>query len=268
MFLCCRAQGVLWDTMKTNPHVPIGGGARCALPVLSLLAIVTVGPSGSVFAEEAGGVVAATKISLESPVRQLSISVPGTVTISDKGDAGVMEMTAAPGTLEHIKVIQNKGAVTIEWISDQETDGKVAIRFSSPVLSQLAVAGSAEISCDSLVADRKGRAGVNVAGSSHVTVKSMDVKHAKVTIAGSGVVAVESGTAQTLNIGISGSGLMDGRALKATSVEAGVSGSGKAKVFALNAMKAGVSGSGSIEIYGTPASVSKSVSGSGQITEK
>lgn len=247
--------------MRTHFHVWVRDRM---FPVLAaVMACCTV---GSVVAQN--GVSANTRIPLEFPVQKLSLSIPGTVTISDKADAGVMELSAPPGTLERVKITQKKGSLTIESIDGKGIENPVTVKLASRVLSELAVAGSAGITCDSMAADKSGTTSVNLAGSSQITIKSLRVKNARITIAGSGSVTLESGTADTLNVGISGSGNLDSTALKAVTAQVGVSGSGKAKVFATDVMKAGISGSGSIEIHGKPASVSKSVSGTGRITEK
>jgi hypothetical protein len=73
------------------------------------------------------------------------------------------------------------------------------------------------------------------------------------------------GTAERSELSISGSGNLQANELKAQTVKCRVSGSGDVDCFASKEFDALISGSGDIRYAGSPATVRKKVSGSGNI---
>jgi hypothetical protein len=71
---------------------------------------------------------------------------------------------------------------------------------------------------------------------------------------------------QQLGVTVSGSGQAELGGVEATAVQAVVSGSGEIVVTATSSLDASIRGSGSIVYGGNPTKVTKSVTGSGEIT--
>ena len=105
---------------------------------------------------------------------------------------------------------------------------------------------------------------IRLSGSGNITVPDLSGDSLRVSLPGSGNITVD-GTANTVDATVSGSGNVDCSGLKAKSASAKISGSGNIQVYASSSLDASISGSGTIQYSGNPASVTKSVSGSGNI---
>ncbi len=111
-------------------------------------------------------------------------------------------------------------------------------------------------------------AGVEAAGVVDGSVKGVAGGPFRVAISGVGDLEV-SGTCDTLDADVSGVGDLDAEDLKCRIVNVDVSGVGGASVFASEKVDADIAGIGKIEVYGSPAEVSKSKSSPlGRITVK
>ena len=106
--------------------------------------------------------------------------------------------------------------------------------------------------------------GVRLSGSGRITVDGVDATRFSATLPGSGQLRVV-GRADRLDAMLSGSGDMELSELVGRAVTAEVSGSGRLVVQATDSLDAAVSGSGAIVYVGSPATVTKSVTGSGAI---
>ena len=108
---------------------------------------------------------------------------------------------------------------------------------------------------------------LTLSGSGNVTVEGVAQPSVTVTLSGSGTVQA-SGTADDLEVTVSGSGEAMLADLVAKAVRAVVSGSGVIAVTATDSLDASVPGSGAIEYGGNPSSVTKDVTGSGDISPR
>ena len=106
---------------------------------------------------------------------------------------------------------------------------------------------------------------VTLSGSGMITIDGVNGQRFTAVLPGSGVLRV-SGTTTTLVANLSGSGDMELDALTARDATATVSGSGRVALTATGTLDATVSGSGDISYGGSPATVTKTVTGSGSIT--
>jgi len=104
-----------------------------------------------------------------------------------------------------------------------------------------------------------------LSGSGVVTVTGVAADHFTVRAPGSGVLVV-TGTATTLDATLSGTGDVRLDGLAAHDATATVSGTGRLLVNASHSLDATVSGVGSIVYSGSPADVTKNVTGTGSIT--
>jgi hypothetical protein len=107
---------------------------------------------------------------------------------------------------------------------------------------------------------------LTLTGSGTFAVEGTEAESLEVTLSGSGTVA-GTGTVTRLDVTVSGSGTVQFTRLVANEVQAVVSGSGSIFVTATASLDASVPGSGAIHYAGHPQDVTKSVTGSGAITE-
>lgn len=107
---------------------------------------------------------------------------------------------------------------------------------------------------------------VSISGSGNLDVPELKADSFYANLAGSGNITL-SGEANTTNFTISGSGNIFSDRLTAKTAKALISGSGNITMYASDALDATITGSGDIRYSGSPASLSKNVSGSGSIHE-
>ena len=107
--------------------------------------------------------------------------------------------------------------------------------------------------------------GVEVTGSGDIgTIGNFNFTDLSLNISGSGDFSF-AGTCKTLNTRISGSGDIRAYDLPTETVTARISGSGNMQLNATRTLDATISGSGDIVYKGNPATVTKSISGSGSV---
>lgn len=103
-----------------------------------------------------------------------------------------------------------------------------------------------------------------LSGSGNLIADRIDARALTVRLTGSGVMRA-SGTATRLDVALKGSGVIQLGQLVARDVRAALESSGQIAVTATNRLDASVSGSGVILYGGSPAHVTKNVSGSGAV---
>ncbi len=106
---------------------------------------------------------------------------------------------------------------------------------------------------------------LHLTGSGNVTGK-LDAKTLESSITGSGDIKI-SGHADNSKVSVTGSGDYSARGLTTTNTVAHVGGSGNADVNASESLEASVTGSGDVHYGGNPKNVSKSKTGSGDISK-
>ncbi len=105
---------------------------------------------------------------------------------------------------------------------------------------------------------------VSLSGSGNIDVPELKADSFKANLSGSGNITV-NGTVNSLSFTLPGSGNIFGDQLKSKTATVVISGSGNVTVYASDALDAAISGSGDIRYSGSPANISKNVSGSGSI---
>ena len=170
---------------------------------------------------------------------------------------GSQDVVVAQGVTQEVTV--DGQANLIDILSTQVEDGVWTVRFTEnnvrtsenftvyvtvPDLTQISVTGSGEVSSE----------------------QDLELDDINITVSGSGGVNL-AGTVDTQTIQVSGSGEVSNYSLTSRETTAGVSGSGEVRVTATEVLNATVSGSGDIRYRGNPATVNRSVSGSGSISE-
>lgn len=105
---------------------------------------------------------------------------------------------------------------------------------------------------------------IRLSGSGNINVPDLNGDSLQISLPGSGNITVV-GAANNVDVSVSGSGNVICSSLKAKSATAKISGSGNIQVYASSSLDASISGSGTIMYSGSPVSVTKTVSGSGNI---
>lgn len=193
---------------------------------------------------------------------------------------GPYDVTVTQGTTESVRVEAPEdiiGHVTTEVengvlkIYDKRHDfhwndlfwhhKKILVYVTIKDVNSIVVSGSGDVTFhNGLHADKMS---LRVSGSGDVDGE-LEVKSLETSISGSGDVKL-SGHAETSAVRVSGSGDYSARGLITSDTAVHVSGSGDAKIYASNKVDASVSGSGDVRYSGSPKSVYKSKSGSGDI---
>jgi hypothetical protein len=156
--------------------------------------------------------------------------------------------------------IYNKHNDMFHW-NDLFRHKKVLVYVTVKDIHSIVVSGSGDVNFkDGLHADKMN---LRVSGSGDVD-GVLEVKSLESSISGSGDAKL-SGHAQTSAVRVSGSGDYSAHGLITSDTSVHVSGSGDASIYASNKVDASVSGSGDIRYSGSPKSVSKAKSGSGDI---
>lgn len=156
--------------------------------------------------------------------------------------------------------VYNKHNESFHW-GDAFHHRKILVYVTVKDINSIGVTGSGDVAfTEGIHADKLT---LHVSGSGDVN-GMLEVKDLEAGISGSGDVKL-SGHADNTQIRISGSGDYSARGLHTANTTVHISGSGDASVYATNKLDASVSGSGDISYGGSPKSVFKSKSGSGDI---
>ena len=105
-----------------------------------------------------------------------------------------------------------------------------------------------------------------VKGSQNVDLGHLDQKSLNVTIPGSGKIRAE-GKVENLNVNVFGSGKADFSKLAARNVAVHIFGSGLAIVAPSGTLEASIMGSGAVHLTTRPKTITRSITGSGQVVE-
>ena len=107
----------------------------------------------------------------------------------------------------------------------------------------------------------------NLSGSGDLLIRDYDQPSLAVTVNGSGEVQA-TGRTETVDLDISGSGEADFSGLETRDADITISGSGEAAVGPTGAARISLSGSGEVDLTRRPASVSQTISGSGEVNQR
>ncbi|MHB8207794.1 head GIN domain-containing protein [Mucilaginibacter sp.] len=139
---------------------------------------------------------------------------------------------------------------------------KVVVHVTVRDINAIGITGSGDVYFkDGIKAEKLD---IEVSGSGDAAGK-IEVKTLDCSVSGSGNIKI-SGHADVSNVSVSGSGDYSGRELPTTNTTVQVSGSGNASINASSSITAAVSGSGDVSYTGGAQHVTKSKSGSGDIS--
>ena len=219
--------------------------ALIALPLFALAACSAgqsesrdVGPSGS----RSFPVGAFTAVSLEGPDDVHVVTGPATSVVAE-GAAGTLDKLDIRLDGRTLKITRKRSGWGMNWRS-----GKGAIvTVTVPVITDAAVAGSGDLSIDSIDGDAFA---ASVAGSGSLRIAAVAVKRAKLSVAGSGnLMAI--GTADEATLSTAGSGNIDAVRLASQRVNISAIGSGNVEAAASERATISIAGSGDVMVRGT-----------------
>lgn len=192
----------------------------------------------------------------------MNVYVKQTGSISVKVDADKeiidrIETTVSGGTLK----ISLKNSDDWKWWKNMG-DKKMDVYVTVKDLDGLKLSGSGDVSVEGEI--KSTNMSMNLTGSGNLKGR-INAKNLESSLTGSGDLEI-SGRAETSHVVLTGSGDYTGSNLVTSSTSVRISGSGDASVNATQKLEAHVSGSGDIRYAGSPKQVSKSTSGSGDIS--
>ncbi len=233
---------------------------------------------------------------------RLILALPATVTIV-QGPTESLTISADDNLLPLMSTRVENDELIIEGDKNRGFSTKeiINIRLTVKSLNRIRINGSGDVIGDQLQSEKFG---IQIAGSGDVKFKSIRADQVTIGITGSGDVAIESlisksvdasilgsgdiklpslqaaqvnisvngsgdvfaaGTTEKVDIDIMGSGDVRTRKLIAREACVKIMASGDAEVHAKEKLTASVTGSGDIRYAGAPASISKTVRGSGSV---
>lgn len=169
---------------------------------------------------------------------KLGVAIPANVHFT-QGPAGMVHITGAPGTLEHV-ILQNG-----------------QLRFDRPVFN----ASRMEVTLSA-----PGVTTFALSGSQHLDIGGYKQDHLDASISGSGDIKVRGETGQA-RLSISGSGDIDASGLAVRDATIRISGSGNVTAAPAEVAKVNISGSGEVRLKGRAAQVESRISGSGKVIQ-
>lgn len=108
---------------------------------------------------------------------------------------------------------------------------------------------------------------LNLEGSGVIKSGNITSVNLETAGAGSGYIEIKKGMVQNIIMETAGSGSIDADDLAGQTVSAKVTGSGNISITVVEGLAAEISGSGSVRYKGSPANISKSVNGSGTVSQ-
>lgn len=209
-----------------------------------------------VAAERTFPVTAFDRVAVEgSP--EVTVTTRHNENVEAGGDAAALDRLDIRVENNVLKIGRKRDALSWSW-SDH---GRVRIAVAVPMVRGVDVAGSSAVTVDRV----KGREfAVAIAGSGSLTVAALDADRTSFDISGSGTVTA----AGRCNVGaakIAGSGELKLAGLKCATLSASIAGSGSIDAFATQTATLSTMGSGNIKLTGG-ARCTVSTAGSGKAT--
>jgi Putative auto-transporter adhesin, head GIN domain len=210
---------------------------------VALLVMFDVFGSSSTSTAIQGSGIAATQTRDVPDFSGVDLAGSNNVTIQVGGEQSVV-VHADDNLLDNVTTEVQAGTLVIANTDSFTTKSPMSVEITVPTLETLDLSGSGKIAADDIRA-------------SGLTA----------TLSGSGTLRA-SGTADRLVVTLDGSGDAQLEQLVAQDAKAVVNGSGRIVVNATNSLEASVPGTGAIVYSGNPAHVTKTITGTGAITQK
>ena len=198
-----------------------------------------------------------------------AVSVEGSFDVYiTQGSTESVIVDAPADVLEHIVTEVRNGSLIIKdkhkngWGDWNVGHKKVVVHVTVTDINAIGISGSGNVYFrDGIKAEKLD---IEVSGSGDAAGK-IEVKKLDCSVSGSGNIKI-SGHASDSNVSVSGSGNYSAKELPTVNTNVEVSGSGNASVSASSSIAAAVSGSGDVSYTGGAQHVTKSKSGSGDIS--
>lgn len=195
------------------------------------------------------------------------IAPHGTLNLFVTG-SGKIALASKPAKIEQ-NVLGSGGIVDVGEIVDKVMASvRVTVPVTVPVTAPVIVDAPVVVPPQPQTpgADNGDERNYLVKGNQNLDLGHLDQKTLTVTIPGSGKIRAE-GKVENLTVNVFGSGKADFGKLAARNVAVHIFGSGVAIVAPSAALEASVTGSGAVHLTTRPKSITRSVTGSGQVVE-
>jgi hypothetical protein len=192
----------------------------------------------------------------------LALTMSANVFIS-QGSQQKVEVEASKDVMDIIKTEIDGNTLKLTTKEGRWRDiGKVSIYITMPVISELSISGSGNMSCQTTVKSEDIE--IVISGSGSVSLPKLESSDISVTITGSGNVSLGGNNSQgKLETLITGSGDFNGEELQVANGDIRITGSGSARVNVLKELETNITGSGSVLYKGNPM-VNANATGSGK----
>lgn len=194
---------------------------------------------------------------------QVMLTGSGDATIT-VGDGEGITIEAEDNILPLIETtVQNgKLVVGLKPMTSISTTRGIRYIISARALRGVELTGSSSVSVRAVKSDSFQAI---TSGSGSIQVSSLQAKTLKVSITGSGKVDVNAGNVDSQDVILTGSGNYNADGVESASAQVATTGSGSAALWVNDTLTARITGSGNVRYYGQP-SVTRTETGSGRVT--
>jgi hypothetical protein len=196
---------------------------------------------------------------------QVAINGSGDAQIS-KSDHDSLQIEAEDNILPLITTTVQNGKLVIGFKDNTSISTTRPIKFTITVkdLTGVEINGSSNVSVGDL---QTSSMALTVRGSGNINFSSLQATSLNADDQGSGDITINGGKVDDQHINLSGSGTFTAPNVEGQAASVSISGSGSVSLWVKTTLNASVSGSGSVSYYGMP-TVTQNVSGSGSVTGK
>lgn len=163
-----------------------------------------------------------------------------------RGDAFSVTASGPQSVLDVLVLQVRDGKLEVRRQRGSMIRGTATIAVTMPALSDIAIAGSGDVTADSLTGEA---AEVAIAGSGNATLTNIAVTRMEINIAGAGDFS-GAGTARTTEVAIAGSGDVAAPELSSETGDISIAGSGDVRLKVTQTASIDIIGSGDVEITG------------------
>lgn len=163
-----------------------------------------------------------------------------------RGDAFSVTASGPQAVLDVLVLQVRDGKLEVRRQRGSSVEGTATISVTMPALTNLAIAGSGDVTADSMSGES---ADVAIAGSGNAAIANIAVTRMEIAIAGAGDFS-GTGTARTTEVSIAGSGDVAAPELSSETGDISIAGSGNVRLKVTQTADIDIIGSGDVEITG------------------
>ncbi|MDI7776316.1 DUF2807 domain-containing protein [Asticcacaulis sp. EMRT-3] len=186
----------------------------------------------------------------------LAVDLPADVTFT-QGPVASVTVSGPQSLIDQVRLTDGR----LDWADDEDQDGVVHFAWNRHGFDVQADQGQVQIA---ITAPDVRAFALN--GSGDLQIEAYNQPSLDVHLAGSGGVKA-TGSTQTLHLNMAGSGDADLGGLTTTDSDINIAGSGDAALHASGKVRVKIVGSGDVSLHGKPASLDKTVIGSGTVDQ-